>query len=160
MLRCIQVDFRDWQKPRIKKHTNLQDAELEVALPCISFYSEFSLHGATRVVLLKLFELSALQRNRPADLVTTLTAGSNSHSWRMPSSGMGCHVALLGTDVSEERIASFIMVKISKLRKLAVTSNWSKQRASVTSYFWRCSKLGNSFHPDDGGDTFLRNVGT
>jgi hypothetical protein len=45
--------------------------------------------------------------------------------WRMASSGMLRHVALLGTDVSEELSTSFIRVtRISELgTMLAVTSN-------------------------------------
>jgi hypothetical protein len=57
------------------------------------------------------------------------------------------HVALIITDVSEERIATIIRVtRISELGiMLAVTSN---------------PYLAYSCHLDDGGDTFLRNVGS
>jgi hypothetical protein len=50
-------------------------------------------------------------------------------------------VALVRTDVSEER-------------------SISSQRASVDNYGYRYAKFGDSCHPDDGGDTFLRNVGS
>jgi hypothetical protein len=47
-------------------------------------------------------------------------------SWRMPSSGMLRHVALVRPDVSEECSASIIRVtRISKLETLALTSTWS-----------------------------------
>jgi hypothetical protein len=36
----------------------------------------------------------------------------------------------------------------------------SLQHTSVSSYCQRCSKLADSCHPDDGGATFLRNVGS
>jgi hypothetical protein len=50
----------------------------------------------------------------------------------MPSSGMLRHVALVRTDVSEERIASFMRVtRIGELGTiLAVTSNRSTLRLS------------------------------
>jgi hypothetical protein len=56
-------------------------------------------------------------------------------------------VALLRTDVSKERIASVIKVKriIELGTTVAVTSN-----VAPGSLF--------SFHPDDGGDTFVRNL--
>jgi hypothetical protein len=55
-------------------------------------------------------------------------------------------VALVTTDVSEERIASIIRVtRIS-------------ERASIASYRYRCSQLTDSYYPDDGGVTFLRIV--
>jgi hypothetical protein len=58
---------------------------------------------------------------------------------RMPSSGMLCYMTLLRTNVLEEHIISIIRVtQISQLGKtLAITA---------------------TCHPDDGGDTFLRNV--
>jgi hypothetical protein len=67
----------------------------------------------------------------------------------MPSSGMLRLAALVRTDVSEERNASTIrMTIISELgTTLAVTSN-------------RRTLRRNSCHPDDGGATFLRNVGS
>jgi hypothetical protein len=46
-------------------------------------------------------------------------------SWRMPSSEMLRHVALVRTDVSEEHSASIIRVtRVGELGTLAVTSNW------------------------------------
>jgi hypothetical protein len=50
--------------------------------------------------------------------------------WRMPSSGILRRVALVRTDVSEERIASIIRVtRIGELRtKSAVNSNWRMLR--------------------------------
>jgi hypothetical protein len=49
-----------------------------------------------------------------------------SAKWRMPCSGMLCHVALVRTKVLEERRASIIrVIRISELgTMLAVTSNW------------------------------------
>jgi hypothetical protein len=46
----------------------------------------------------------------------------------MPPSRMGRLLAFVRTDVSKERIASTISVKISLLRALAVTTNWSLLR--------------------------------
>jgi hypothetical protein len=59
----------------------------------------------------------------------------------MPSSGIGRHVDLVRTDVSEERIAS-----IFRLQLAATCSRWFLARGF--SYL------------EDGGDTFLRNVGS
>jgi hypothetical protein len=50
----------------------------------------------------------------------------NIHNRTMPSSGVLHHVALLGTDISEERIAYIIRVtRICELETLAVISYWS-----------------------------------
>jgi hypothetical protein len=54
---------------------------------------------------------------------------------------MLCHVALVRTDISEESIASII--RVTKIGELATTL-----------------ELADSCHPDDRGDTFLRNVGS
>jgi hypothetical protein len=82
----------------------------------------------------------------------------------MASSWMLRGVALVRTDVSEERSASFIRVKrLSELgTTAAVTSNRriSSQRASVASYSCRCSYFTDSCHPDEGGAKFLKNVGS
>jgi hypothetical protein len=69
----------------------------------------------------------------------------------MVSSGMLPRVALVRTDFSEELSASFIRVtRISELgTALAVTSNRHRLRRNTT----------DSFHPDEGGATFFRNVG-
>jgi hypothetical protein len=60
----------------------------------------------------------------------------------MPSSGMLRRVALVRTDVSEERSTSnFRVIRIGELgTKLAVTSNRSTR--------------ADSYYLDDGGDTF------
>jgi hypothetical protein len=67
----------------------------------------------------------------------------------MQSSGiLGC-VALVRNDVSEDRVASIVRVSIiSELRTIL----------AVASYCYGCSQLTDSCHPDDGGNTFLRNV--
>jgi hypothetical protein len=59
----------------------------------------------------------------------------------MPSSGMLRHVALVGTDFSEERIASFIrMTRISELgTKLAVTSNRGTLRTNTVNVTYTVS---------------------
>jgi hypothetical protein len=72
----------------------------------------------------------------------------------MKSSEILRRVAVIRTDVSEERSATFIRVgKIGELRTtLAVTSN----RYTLLALF-----LVHRFcHPDEGGATFLGNVGS
>jgi hypothetical protein len=67
----------------------------------------------------------------------------------MPSSGTLHRVALVRTDVSENCSASIIRVtRIGELgTMLVVTSNRRKLQKILC-------------HPDDGGATFLRNVGS
>jgi hypothetical protein len=74
----------------------------------------------------------------------------------MPSSGMLRHVSLVRTDVKEDRIAS--IMRETKIGELGTTI--SSQRASVATYCQRCFQLADSCHPGNGGDTFLRNVGS
>jgi hypothetical protein len=72
--------------------------------------------------------------------------------------GMCCRGAVVGTDVAEDRVATIIMVK--RISELGTTDSIPPQRASVASYCLRYSYLADSFHPDDGGDMFLRNIGS
>jgi hypothetical protein len=76
----------------------------------------------------------------------------------MPSSGTLRRVALVRTNVTEELIASIIRVtRIGKLvSKLAVFFR-SLFRMLVTV---NVPSLPFSCHPENGGDTFLRNVGS
>jgi hypothetical protein len=57
----------------------------------------------------------------------------------MPSSGTLCRVAFVRTDVSEK--CSAYIIRVTRIGELGTT-------LAVTSY------------PDDGGATFLRNVGS
>jgi hypothetical protein len=63
-------------------------------------------------------------------------------------------VLLVITEISEERIAFIIRVtRIGELRTmLAVTSNRRTLRRNIM--------FADSCHPDEGGDTFIRNVGS
>jgi hypothetical protein len=70
----------------------------------------------------------------------------------MASSGMLRRVALVRTDVSEERSASFI--RVTGIGELGTT-------LAVITTDARCENIFNdSFHPDEGGAKFLRNVGS
>jgi hypothetical protein len=85
---------------------------------------------------------------------------SFSRQWlcRKPSSGTWRRLALVRTYISEERIAYINGVeRISEVGTLAVTRNWNTQHASVASYYQQFSQLADSFHPDDGCDTFFKN---
>jgi hypothetical protein len=66
-------------------------------------------------------------------------------------------VAFVKTDVSEESNASINRVELLTITIYIVGA--SSQCSSVATYFLLCSHLANSFQPDDGGDTLLRNVG-
>jgi hypothetical protein len=59
-------------------------------------------------------------------------------------------MAPVRVNISEECMGSSILM----------TYSTSSQCASVASYCYRCSYLANSCHPDDGGDTFLGNIGS
>jgi hypothetical protein len=57
--------------------------------------------------------------------------------WRMSSSGVLRHVALVRTDVSDERSASIIRItRISELGTLAVTRNRRTLRRNTTKYYY------------------------
>jgi hypothetical protein len=74
----------------------------------------------------------------------------------MVSSGMVRRMALVGTDVSEELSAIIIIIRVRSIGELgtplAVTSNRHTLR--------RNTKFTYSCRPDEGGATFLRNVGS
>jgi hypothetical protein len=60
--------------------------------------------------------------------------GSSRCIFRMPSSGVLCHVDLVRADISEECITSIIRVtRMCELGTLAVTSNRSMLRGNETS---------------------------
>jgi hypothetical protein len=62
-------------------------------------------------------------------------------TWRILSSGMLLHLALVRTEVLEERSASIIrLTRISELgTTLTVTSNWCMLRSNTMSpWWWRC----------------------
>jgi hypothetical protein len=82
--------------------------------------------------------------------------------WRMASSGMLRRVALVRTDVSKERSASFIRARrIGEIgTALAVTSNRRTLRRNITSLLGQHQiPLGISSQRE-GGATFLRKVGS
>jgi hypothetical protein len=65
-------------------------------------------------------------------------------------------VFLVRTDVLEEHITPIIRVtRMGELGTLAITSNRSVEE---TLYYATC--LADSCCPDDGGDTFLQNIGS
>jgi hypothetical protein len=71
--------------------------------------------------------------------------------WRMPVSGMWHRVVLVWTDVSENRIAS-----IFRVEKLLVRNQHEQSAATCSCWF-----LTRGFiYPEDGGDTFLQNIGS
>jgi hypothetical protein len=68
-------------------------------------------------------------------------------------------MVLVRTNVFEERITSIIRVtRISMLGTSAVIFLCSMLRLLVTANAF--SWLADSYHPNDGGDTFLGNVGS
>jgi hypothetical protein len=69
--------------------------------------------------------------------------------WGMPSCGMWRRVGILYTDVSEERVASVVRVEEITLAKKSVCYQPSNTFPRLR--YFSC--------PEDGGDTFLRNVG-
>jgi hypothetical protein len=61
--------------------------------------------------------------------------------WRMPTSGVWCHVALVRTNVSKTVIASIIWVeRFRELEMLAMTSNLSTLRRN-TNYIYFCNPI-------------------
>jgi hypothetical protein len=71
----------------------------------------------------------------------------------MTSSGMLSRVALVGADVSEELSASFI--RVTRIGELGTA-------LAVLATDARCEEIpsGISYHTDEGGAKFLRNVGS
>jgi hypothetical protein len=75
----------------------------------------------------------------------------------MTSSGMLGSVALVRTDVSEERIASII--RVTRIGELGTTLYFF---AACTDCYLRLTlfQFTDSCHPDDGDAKFLRDVGS
>jgi hypothetical protein len=46
------------------------------------------------------------------------------------------------------------------LHYLATNALYEEEREPFASYGYLCSYLADSYHPDDGGATFLRNIGS
>jgi hypothetical protein len=65
-------------------------------------------------------------------------------------------VDLVWTNVSEERITSIFRVEKSASEEPAWAGGWRLNHQSKTRWFLACG----FFYPEDGGDTFLRNVGS
>jgi hypothetical protein len=82
---------------------------------------EFERSQKEAVVVLSRYFVKCLE------VLTRLTKEINQDiRWRIPSSGMWRRVALVGTDVSAERISTiFRAERISELGTLAATMNWS-----------------------------------
>jgi hypothetical protein len=71
----------------------------------------------------------------------------------MASFGMLRRVALVGTDVSEERSPSII--RVTRIGELGTTLAVISNRRTYEDI-----QHEDSYHPDDGGPKFLRNVGS
>jgi hypothetical protein len=69
----------------------------------------------------------------------------------MPSSGILRRRALVRTDVSEERIASFI--RVTRIGELGTTLATDARQLVLF-----LVQFTDSCHPDEGGAKFLRNV--
>jgi hypothetical protein len=98
--------------------------------------SGFWFRGKTRLCGLSLsLHLSAIHRLL-AHYSMLSDPFTYSSSWRMLSSGVLHNEAVLGTDVSEERITSIIrLTRICELgTTLAVTSNWRRLRRNTISH--------------------------
>jgi hypothetical protein len=77
---------------------------------------------------------------------------------RMPSSRMWRRVDLVWTDISEERSASILWVEKSVSEEPAWAHGYQIDILLATCSRWFLAS--GFFYPEDGGDTFLRNVGS
>jgi hypothetical protein len=75
----------------------------------------------------------------------------------MPSSGMWRRVDLVLTDVSEERITSISRIEKSASEEPAWEGGCRQQDATTCSRWFFIRAF---FYPENGGDMFLRNVGS
>jgi hypothetical protein len=78
-------------------------------------------------------------------------------SWRMPSAGMWGRVDFVWTDVSEERIASIFRVEKSVSEEPAWAGGGTLPTSATCSHWFHARGF---YYPEDGDDTFLRNVGS
>jgi hypothetical protein len=79
----------------------------------------------------------------------------------MASSGMLRRVALLRTGVSEERSAS--LIRVTKIGELGTTLALTSKRRTLRRNTWLQLALflvRRSYHHDEGGAKYFRNVGS
>jgi hypothetical protein len=89
------------------------------------------------VLMQRLFMLQYLKMECRTDAFLQDLRFSRRWLWRMPSSGMWCHVVLVWTDVSEKRIASIFRVEKSASEKPGRAGGCRLSHQSKSHYDWQ-----------------------